>query len=154
RLADGLQDLHRLEDELVDRVRALRAADDEDAGAFTRGVGERVAHALAHGKADQPKLLLRERFLRALEGTEDQLDEAGQPLVRDAGNRVLLVDGGGPAAQRGGEHEWTRRVPADAHDDIGIVLLQKRARLPHRARGAHEPRRLARDALVLDADDV
>jgi len=42
RLADRLEQLHRCEDELVDRVRALRSADDEDAVALAFGFGQHV----------------------------------------------------------------------------------------------------------------
>jgi len=151
-----VEDAHHPRGQLVDRTRALAAAQDHDGARVVRrrrAGGGAFEERPAHGIAEEADLAAGEAGGRVVERDEHAAHQPAQHAVGETRLAVLLLDRRRVAEQRGREHQRSRRVAAHAQHDVGAVAAQDAGRFEERARQPCQPAQQAPQAHALETAD-
>ena len=127
---------------LVEDVRALRAAEDEQtAGRRSPVAGRRFEEFASDGIAGDRRIFAFEPSPGIGKGDCDRLDERGQGPIGDSGKGVLLVNRRRHSAQSRRDQQWTRGVAAHAEGHVWPVLSNEAPGLSESERQSEDVRR-------------
>ena len=138
--------------EPIQDLRALAAADDENPQApmpLSRDEGRDLEEVLSNRIARHDRSGQRRGAARGAD--RDALRHAREQAVREAGNRVLLVNQRRHAARPRRGHERARGVAPDAHDGARGVPREKAQRIDERERQREESLEARAPALAHEA---
>jgi hypothetical protein len=139
----------RRDHRLVNRPRALRAAEDEEREPIRLAPLRRYLKELAPDGVARHDAFAAEEGERLLERDRRRVGEEREPPVREARQRVRLHDERADPRQRRRQQHRPRHVTARAHHHVRPELADEPARGDKTLRQDHQPAQLARRAHVL-----